>query len=179
MMQININTESTVKFTNRLEKLHRSALPTAIRQTLNKAAFDVKQNTMPVEARASFEQRQPNFFKATSRVQMANGWSVKSMKATVGFIENGLKGGDNYAVKDLEQQERGGTIRGRSFIPTDVARGGSSARPVRPSNRISRVRRVVNAASAHGKTRHEKFIRSAIYAGKGGYVIGNFDKKVL
>jgi hypothetical protein len=94
---------------------------------LNKAAFDVKQNTMLKSAEASFVKRQPNFFKANSRVEMASGWDLDKMQATVGFNSSGLKGGsNNHAVEDLEQQERGGTIKSRSFIPTDSVPDGGS-----------------------------------------------------
>lgn len=178
-MQVDINTDASVVFTNKLEKLHRSALPNAIRSTLNSAAFDVKKVTMPKSADDAFTKRVPNFFKANSRVEMAQGWSVKSMKATVGFTEGGLKGGRNFAVKDLEQQERGGTIKARSFVPSDQARGGSKTKPVRPGNRLSRIKKVVNSTQVAGENRQEKFIKSAVYAGKGGHVIGNFQKAML
>ena len=43
-MQLNINSDAVVKFTNKLEKMKKFDLPIAIRVTLNDAAFDVKQN---------------------------------------------------------------------------------------------------------------------------------------
>jgi hypothetical protein len=178
---LNINSDAAVRHTNRLEKLHRSALPSAIRGTLNKAAFNVKQESMPRSASRAFIQRQPNFFKANSRVESAKGFDIKQMKSVVGFTSDGLKGSNNFAVRDLEQQERGGTIKGRSFIPTNKSRGGSNTSPVRPGNRLSAINKIVNSNSpqARGKNRHEKFVRSAIHAGVGGYVIGNFSKKIL
>lgn len=178
-MQLNINADAAVKFTNTLEKLHKSALPNAVRSTLNSAAFDVKQKTMPEKSKTTFVNRQPNFFKANSRVDMAKGWDLKQMKATVGFTEQGLKGGNNYAVKDLQQQEYGGTIKKKSFIPTDVARGGNKAKPVRPVNRLSGINKIVNSAKGKGKTNQQKFLASAMHAGAGGYVMGNLPKKVL
>lgn len=177
-MILNINSDAAVKYTNKLEKLHKSALPNAIRATLNSAAFDVKQKTMPAKADAEFVNRQPNFFKANSRVEMAKGWDVNSMKATVGFTEQGLKGGNNYAVKDLEQQEHGGTIKGKSFIPTDEARGGSNARPVRPGNRLSSINKIINATNKKGDLR-KHFLAAAYKVGPGGYVIGGLSKKIL
>lgn len=178
-MTFNINADAVVEFTNKLEKLHRSALPVAIRGTLNKAAFDVKKNTMPQSAKANFMQRQPNFFKANSRVEMAKGFNVRSMKAVVGFTENGLKGGNNFAVRELQQQERGGEIKSRSFIPMDDARGGSATRLVRPGNRISNITKIVNANKVAGKNKRQQFMRAAKIAGKGGFVIGNTTKKIL
>lgn len=178
MAEININTDEVVKLTNKLEKLHRSALPVAIRGTLNSAAFDVKQNTMPKSAERTFINRNRNFFKANSRVDMAKGFNIKAMQATIGFVTSGLRG-SNQAVEDLEQQEYGGTIKGRSFIPMDPVRGGSNTKAVRPGNRLSKIRNIINAAKAKGKTKQEKFIKSALAAGKGGYIIGNLDPQIL
>lgn len=178
-MQLNINTDAVVKHTNTLEKMHKSALPVAIRGALNKAAFDVKKDTMPRSASRTFKNRQPNFFKANSKVEMAKGFDLRSMKATVGFTDKGLNGNNNFAVKDLEQQEDGGKIKGRSFIPTDIARGGNKSRPVRPGNRMGKISNLVNSAKARGKNRYEKFVKSAMHAGVGGYVIGNFQKAIL
>lgn len=177
-MQININATAVVKYTDTLERMHRSALPNAIRSTLNSAAFDVKQKTMPVTSKR-FTNRVPNFFKANSRVDMAKGWNIRQMKATVGFTSKGLKGANNYAVEELEQQEHGGTIRKRAFIPLEKARGGSNSRPVRPGNRLSTINRIANSGKARGKNKKERFVKSAIHIGKGGYVIGNFQKKIL
>lgn len=177
-MKLNINTDAVVKFTAKLEQISRSALPNAIRNALNKAAFDVKQRTMPKSADKNFIKRQPNFFKANSRVVMAKGFNIGSMEATVGFTSANLKGGNNYAVRDLEQQERGGTIEKRSFIPTDAARTGSS-KPVRPANRLSGIKGIINADKSPGKTVRQKFINAVHKAGKGGYVLGNLGKKKL
>lgn len=178
-MKLNINANEAVIMTNRLEKLRRSALPIAVRGTLNKAAFDVKQNTMPKTAQRVFVNRQPNFFKANSKVDLAKGWDVSQMKAIVGFNARGLKGANNYAVEDLEQQESGGTIHKKSFIPTDRARGGSNTKSVRPTNRLSRINRIVNANKIAGRNKRESFAKAVRKAGVGGYVIGNNSRNIL
>lgn len=179
-MQLNINTDAVVKFTNKLEKLHKSALPVAIRGALNKAAFNVKQETLLKSADKEFIKRQPNFFKANSRVEMAQGFNLSQMKATVGMVSNGLKGGNNYAVKDLEQQEDGGTIKGKSFIPVSKARlGGSKSKAVRPINRLSNIKRIIDSRKSKGKTNKQKFVRAVREAGPGGYVLGNKSKSIL
>ena len=117
-MKININADASVVFANKLEKVSRSALPVAVRRSLNSAAFDVKTNTMPKSAATTFTQRKKSFFKATSKVAMSKGFDINSMKSTVGFI-----GGEkNQAVRDLEEQEYGGSIGGRAFIPLKTAR---------------------------------------------------------
>ncbi|MCE3278026.1 MAG: hypothetical protein K0S44_217 [Bacteroidetes bacterium] len=173
-MVLNINTDAAVQYTVKLEKLHKSALPNAIRNTLNSAAFDVKKSTMPQSADTVFEKRQPNFFKANSRVDMAKGWDMNSMKSTVGFVEGGLKGGNNYAVKDLEEQEGGGSIGHKTFIPLRFARqGNKSNKPVRANARLSEIKNITHARDAKGKNKMERFVKSAIHAGKGGHVLSN------
>lgn len=176
-MKININSDAVVEHTNRLEQMHRSALPVAIRGSLNSAAFDVKLKTMPIQVGKEFVQRNKTFFKANSRVEMAKGFDVSSMVAVVGFTDNKLKGGNNFAVKDLAQQERGGKIKGKSFIPTDEARGGNKNKPVRPSNRLGRITNIVNSENVAGRSPKEKFKRAVMMAGKGGFVLGNIPGK--
>jgi len=169
---LNINCDAAVVFANKLERMSKSALPVAVRQTLNSAAFDVKQKTMPAAAKQSFIQRQPNFFKANSKVVMAQGFDLHTMKSTVGFIS---LGGTNKAVEDLEQQEDGGKIGGRSFVPLPAARTSRSwKKKVKNDMRIANLSNKINDShNAKGKSDKEKFIRSAVFAGNGGFVIGN------
>ncbi len=180
MIEFNVNTDAVVKFTAKLEKLHKSAFPSAVRGTLNKLAFDVKTNTMPTIAAKTFEKRQPNFFKANSKFENASGFDVSSMKATVGFVSTSLKGTSNYAVDDLEQQEFGGTIKRRSFIPMKPARiGNSSSKMVRANARLGAIKRVVDSRNASGKNEKEKFRKSVYHAGVGGLVLGNKTPRIL
>jgi len=173
MAILNVNTDEVVRYSNKLEKLHRSAFPIAIRGALNNAAFDVKKNTMPVSAEKEFTIRRKNFFKANSRVIKAKGFNIRTMQAIIGFI------GNQQAVQDLEQQEEGGKIGGRAFVPLDNARGGNNARPVRPSNRLGKIGRIVNANKVRGKSKKQRFIKAAIKAGVGGFVIGNNKLRIL
>lgn len=178
---LNIDVSAVVVYTNKLEKLHKSGIPVAVRTALNSAAFDVKQNTMPQSAQQRFVQRQPNFFKANSRVEMAKGWDIRTMAATVGFISDYLKvNSTNFAVKDLEQQEYGGQIDAKAFIPLDPARsGGSFVKPVRPINRLTEITGIVDAAKIVGASRKAAFVKAAIKAGPGGTVLGNLGKQKL
>jgi hypothetical protein len=181
MIVLNINTDALVKHSARLEQLRKSALPSAVRGTLNNLAFDVKQRTMPAHANSTFIKRSPNFFKANSRVEMATGNLVNSMRSSVGFFSNNLRSdkgnpADNYAVKDLEQQEHGGRISGKSFIPLDTARTGGHASLVKPANRLTRIlpqNKLVIARNLSGTTKKEKFVKAIFKAGIGGYVLGS------
>lgn len=171
-MILDVNTDACIVMTNKLERLHRSAFPNAVRETLSKAALDVKKVTLLKSADNEFVKRQPNFFRANSRVDFAKGYNISAMKATVGMVEGGLKGGNNYAVKDLEQQEEGGVIGGRSFVPMDGARvGGNSKKIVKAINRISNIKKIANTRNVKGVNWSQRVIKSAVFAGKGGYVL--------
>jgi len=166
-MQINVNSDACVTYANRLEKLRKTGLPNAIRETLSKTAMDVKQRSMPKTAAKSFTHRQKSFFKAFSRVDFAKGRDITTMRSMVGFVEKGLKGDKNFAVKDLEQQEHGGKIKGRSFIPTDEARVGKSPnKMVKLINRISKLENVVHANKSKTKSKKQKWVRAAMMAKK-------------
>lgn len=178
-MILNVNTSALNEYTKKLQEMHRSALPVAIRGALNKAAFDVKQNTMPDTASKVFVNRNKNFFKANSLVLKADGFNISSMKSTVGFSQSKLQGSNNYAIDDLEMQERGGNIQKKSFIPITAARGGSEASLVKPSNRLSKIKRIVNSNNVRGKNPKEQFVKSVIHAGRGGYVLSNYKNKQI
>jgi hypothetical protein len=173
MVKININTDNLIKHTNRLEKLRKSALPAAIRGTLNDAVYDVKTNTLLESSKVEFINRQPNFFKANSKFEKANGFNINQMAATIGMVSTGLQSpGSNYAVEDLEQQEEGGTIEKRTFIPTEEARiGKSSKRPVRANARLKQIRNLANTKKASGKNEKVQFVKTGVFVGKGGYMV--------
>jgi hypothetical protein len=171
-MRLDINTDSAVVFANKLERIASRELAYAARQALNSAAFDLKKTTMPAQAKKSFVNRSPNFFKANSRVDPAKGQNINTMQATVGFVSTGLKGGNNFAVKDLEQQESGGAIKGKSLIPTKQARiGSSNTKNVSLRNRLSSIKNVINTKNLASKNKRQSFRYAAAKAGRGGVVL--------
>ena len=178
-MVFNINTKEVVVFTNKLEKFSRSAIPNAVRSTLNSAAFDVKKNTMPKSADREFIQRAPTFFKANSGVEMASGFHIGSMVATVGFSgKSGNK--SDQAVNDLEVQEYGGVIKHRGFIPMNTARvSGSHDKKVQTGSRLGSIKKIINSNTMEGKTPQQKFKIAVKKAGHGGFVLGNNAKETL
>jgi hypothetical protein len=175
-VQIDINTDAAVVFTDILERIGKSALPNAVRETLSKTALDVKQKTMPRTADVEFTNRRKNFFKANSVVDFAKGRDINTMRSTVGFTSQKLTGGNNFAVKDLEQQEYGGKIDGKSFIPLDPARVGKSySKSVRANARISKLKFIV-ARNQKGVSKEQKFTAAIFKAGIGGNVLGSTKK---
>jgi len=172
MPVLNVNTNEVVKYTVKLEKLTRSAFPSAIRGALNKSAYDLKTKTMPKEARSTFVERDPRFFIANSKFENATGFNINAMKSTVGFVENNLRDKPNAAVQELEQQEEGGTISHKSFIPLPGARVGNSFnKKVRANARLKNLNNLKNVKNARGKNFAEKLIKSAEFVGKGGLLL--------
>ncbi len=184
-MQVSIDMNNLRSYAKKLRALSKSAFPIAIRKTLNDAAFNTKLKTIPKKADASFKKRQPNFFKANSKVVPAIGFNVSTMNADVGFFSNNLKGNNNLAVKDLEQQEHGGIIPRKTFIAESGARSGTGL--VKPNKRLGNIPNLnskVAVSSSKGmvrgklqniKSKKQMFIRAAFMAKKkfNGYVLGN------
>lgn len=132
MAQLDVNTDAVMKFTDKLQDLHRSAFPVAVRQTLNDAAFDVKNITLTKSAAKNFIRRSPNFFKTFSKVEKASGFDVNSMRAIIGMSANG-KQNAKTAIDNMEKQESGGHIKeGASYLKD--ARGGNNAKKVTKPN---------------------------------------------
>lgn len=166
-MHFNVNTDAVVKHTARLERLSKTAMPNVVRQTLNRAALDVKQTTMPASAKKEFVQRKASFFSANSRVEFAKGNNLSSMRAMVGFK------GESQAIEDLEEQEQGGVISGRAFIPMKASRvANSDKKMVRANARLKSIK-IVDSKKASGKTEGQKFNKSVSFAGVGGFVLGH------
>lgn len=165
---LNIDSSALRGFTHKLENISRAALPVAIRQTLNDAAYDVKLRTMPETSDLGFIKRKPSFWRAKSRVESAKGLDVKNMQATVGFQE-GVK--HSQAVRDLVEQEFGGRIDDKDFIALDEARiSGSNRRVVKKKNELGEIDPVFNTTNWSGtlpkKWQNSNKIRKNIWGGK-------------
>ena len=167
---IDVNMGSIVKFSDKLERIHRAALPNTVRSTLNNAAFYTKKKTLLEETGRQFIKRKPSFFRAFSRVKKATGFSIKNMRSIVGMTD-----GSQSSI-NLQFQERGGTISGRDIIPMDAARvGGNKSKVISKRIYLKNIRnKTINVNESKARTKKQKFVRSAIIAakkfGRDGYV---------
>lgn len=119
---ININNAEIVKFTNKLEKLHKSAMPVAVRQTLNDAAFDARKGLIK-KFKKNFIIRNRTFITSHTAVNKCqNTFDINKMVSETGIIKGKTKSGDL-----LEKQEIGGNIQ-RQRIPGSSVRMGSNFR---------------------------------------------------
>lgn len=166
MANLDVNNDELIKYTAKLEKLHRSAFPSAVRNTLNDAAFKHKQ-LIPKIAKQKFITRNPSFFKAFTTVNKAQGFNINTMVATSGI--NSSKG--SRVADGVEKQEKGGTIRGRKLIAHNDARTSrSKAKRVSKRNLLNKVNfhDATPAFRAHRGTRKSKFVAAIMSTAKSG-----------
>lgn len=162
----NVNTQACVVLVNKLEQLHKSAFPLAVRGTLNAAAFDVKTRTLDLSATNNFIRRSPTFFKRFSGVNRATGWNIEAMHAEVGMTAEG--GGESElaartAVANMVVQEDGGKITdGLEYL--NAARISGSAGNLVASNKRWKKANVVNGSFKRGGTTKSRMIAAAYVA---------------
>lgn len=180
MATFDVNTDASIELTAKLEKLHKSAFPSAVRNTLNAAAFDMKKN-IPLVASGKFITRNKSFFNRMTVVEKANGFSIKNMKSTTGIDAKK----DPKLANNLASQDTGGMVSGRKLIPHDDARVSKShKKQVSRRNYINRVNyhNSTKAFKAHRGTRNSKFV-SAIYSmvksGKKHMMLGNSRRGIV
>lgn len=150
MAAFNVNMDEVVGLSAKLDRMHRSDFPIAVRQTLNDAAFKTKA-MVPKVAGQKFTIRQKSFFRAFSTVHKAVGFDVKGMKAVAGI--DATKG--NQVAAGLEQQEQGGSVVSRKLIPHDMGRiSGSPAKKLRSKYRF----RNINIATKKDRKPGSKYI---------------------
>jgi hypothetical protein len=171
MPTLNINFDAVIKHTARLEKLKRSALPSAARGALNDAAFHVKQQTLPKEFNNAFVKRAPGFVRAFSQVDKASGFKMSNMRATVGMVDRKKGGRKEDAGENMTpRQISGSRIDDREFMPTDEARVGKNPmKKIQAKYRLSgdmgnRLKNVVDTARNRASSRTQRFVRTAIHA---------------
>lgn len=105
----------------KLQKLHRSSFPVAVRGTLNDMAFDVKKRHLLPTAKENFDVRGDAFFRKFSSVDKATGFNTNSMTAQAGMRKE-------PETENFHEQEIGGSIE-RGAIPNTRARiGGNNKR---------------------------------------------------
>jgi hypothetical protein len=136
MNSVSVDNREVVKLALTLTEMHRSALPIAIRSTLNDLAFDVRQNTLPKGWNETFTVRNEKFLPAFSGVKKADGFDVNKMQSEVGIIKKSSKG--SKAAEGLTKQEEGGQVKKPLFY-TKQARGGSNSNMVQRKNYLNKL----------------------------------------
>lgn len=114
---LNVNTEAVIHLTAKLERIKKSAFPSAVRSSLNDAAFEMKGKNIEASARQNMTVRNRTVFKKFTGVARATGFNVKTMQSEVGFIpKDGIKG--EKVPEGMERNEIGGTDNeGAMYMP--------------------------------------------------------------
>lgn len=163
-MKLDVNTDASIALSAKLEKLHKSAFPSAVRNTLNDCTFDMKSKTVLISAKKNFKSvKQPSLLKRSLLIKKATGFNVNSMTSTIGLIK--LDNVSDAYSKGLEKQEKGGVI-------DDGARYLKGARG--SNNLLGKVRRenyydknkVISGRSKRKGTRKSKFVARAYMSNK-------------
>ena len=162
---IDVNTKELIKFSKKLDKISKNALPRVVRNTLNEMAFDTKKRTLIEESNKAFTVRNKTFFKRFSKVKPSPLGKINSMKSTVGMTSQGGRGKTEQAGENMRQQQLGGSIAGRALIPLDSARvGNSKTKNVRRQNRVANLDVKLDTKQSRTTKPKQRFIQSAIYA---------------
>lgn len=120
-MKFNINNSDVVQHVNRLEMIHRSAMPVTVRKTLNDVAFAGRKQAL-IEFSNNFTERKKTF--ASSHIiflRSPNTFDINQMVSSVGVAKNKSGAGNR-----LDKQEFGGSISQRKKIPDTNVRIGKS-----------------------------------------------------
>lgn len=182
-MRLDVNTDASIQLTAKLEKLNKSAFPSAVRNTLNQCAFDMKSKEIPNSASKNFNLKSgtKTVIKKSLLVEKANGFDVKKMSSKVGFNESSSVT-LNAFIKGLEKQEKGGSFDdGLRYLKG--ARGGRISGKVRSENYYDKSK-VISGRSKRKGTKKSKFVARAYASKSSGKMIfmdsmkGNFLVKV-
>ena len=107
MIKMDVNTNANIILTAKLERLNRSAFPSAVRSSLNDAAFEDKRFNLPESAKLNMDVKNPSFFRKFTGVKRASGFNVSNMYSEVGFSpSNEIKA--KKALEGMEKNEVGG-----------------------------------------------------------------------
>lgn len=166
MPTFDVNTKEVIKYTAKLERLHKSAFPSAVRNTLNEAAFQDKV-LIPKTANKKFITRSKSLFKAFTVTNKASGFNVNTMQSEVGL--NPSKG--SRVAHGLGKQETGGSLNGRKLIAHRDARiGRNKNKKVAARNRFSKGN-IHNATNSYRNGRGGKksrFVSAVMSTAKSG-----------
>ena len=158
-MRIKIKSNDIAIMANRIDRMHKSDLPIAVRSTLNNMAFRMQKTEIAKSAERTFDYKRTNVVRNLSYATKATGFDIKRMRSISGIRELPNR---QRVARGLAAQEVGGRIEGKS-TPKLGARGGSPSNKVRRANKLSSN----NTINARNKRRN-KYIATAVMAKQTG-----------
>lgn len=161
----NIDDHEFIKLTNKLDKLNRSALPVAVRSTLNDVAFKARKGEIPISFKKEFEVKKSGFINSHLRVNKCkNTFEIDEMVSEAGVIKGKSVAGDN-----LKAQEFGESIKKKNIALAGARTGNNLKTLVSKKYYIRNIRAKENVP----KWKNQEFIRTAFRAGKGEKIMYN------
>ena len=165
---VQVDVRDILKVSKRLRNAHRSTFPVAVRSTLNDMAYDVNTNhLLPVlKAKSGMTIRNESFFKKYSGFQKATGFDIGSMYSQVGMIPSGNA---SKAVNRLDEQDVGGTLGDRNYVPNENVRHGKTrSGRVRKSGFLQRQKLVGRVAFGDTQDLIRTVVKTNIHSGGKG-----------
>lgn len=164
-IQINVDSSAMSVYTQKMRAINKTAIPVAVRNTLNDTAFYDKKTAFPRSAEANFSKiKNKTFFKRFTGVQKAKGYNVNKMQSVMGMTDLGNRSARD-AVERMTIQERGGVIN-EGFAYLKAARGNKENGKVRKANYYDKSK-VISGRSKAGRnkgTNKSKFVARAFKA---------------
>lgn len=165
-MNIKVDAKALDLYKGKLKSLNKSAFPTAVRNTLNDAAFDMKKNELHKSAKKNFKHtRSNNFFKRFTRVERANGFKIDQMQAVMGMVDLGDKAA-RTAVENMGLHEKGGMINDGAMYLKESRTANAFGKLVRKVNYYDK-NKVISGRSKQKRgrgTKKSKFVARAYRA---------------
>lgn len=163
---VKVDSSAMAKYAQQMRAINRTALPVAVRNTLNNAAFEDKRKNLPDSASNNFNVKNKTFFKRYSGVIKATGYDINNMHSVMGMMDLGNKK-VRTALENMRKQEGGGIVEdGFSYLKE--ARGGKENGKVRLANYYN-PDKVISGRSKVGRGRgsnKSKFVARAFKAKK-------------
>lgn len=120
---LQFTSDKLINFSHTLSKIHKAALPNAVRFTLTDAAKDVKFKTLQKHSEQQFDVSKPSFFKKFSGYKAASGYNINNMRATAGMIK--AQDTKSVASTKIAAQQTAGIVKDRSYIAAEKQRSKS------------------------------------------------------
>jgi len=110
---LNYKGDALIDFSHKLSKLHRAALPNAVRFTLTDVAKDVKFRTLKKHANLQFDVKKQSFFRL-SAYKSASGVNISKMSSIAGMIKS--QDSKSTASTEIGQQQFAGVVHNKSYM---------------------------------------------------------------
>jgi len=161
-VSFNVNTDAAIILTAKLERLNKSAFPSAVRSSLNDASFAMKQKEILGSAKHNMTVRNPSFFRKFTGVKKATGFNVNSMYSEVGFKNtdpNPMKG--RKAIEGMEHNEVGGSDSSGAMYLGKARTSNTLKKLVRRKARFDKSK-IAKGTSSSRKSKKLAFMANAV-----------------